>query len=111
MRREITKIAEATRTRHCSYRDRRRDFDVFIVENQATTRKIAVNAENDKSKSHNKNNKPAKNQASFGQHSSGESDALVVEHVLQAGGAGNWIVDSGTTCHMCHDKKLFSEFR
>ena len=68
-------------------------------------------AENDKSKSHNKNNKPAKNQASFGQYSSGESDALVVEHVLQAGGAGNWIVDSGTTCHMCHDKKLFSEFR
>ena len=45
----------------------------------------------------------------MGQHSKGECDALVVEHVLQAGVMGNWIVDSGATCHMCHDEILFSE--
>ena len=74
-------------------------------------------AENDKSKSHNKNNKPAKNQASFGQHSSGESDVLecCVTFIVDSGTTCHmcvtWIVDSGTTCHMCHDKMLFSEFR
>ena len=52
---------------------------------------------------------PALNRASVGQQSEGECDALVVEHVFQAGGMGNWIVDSGATCHMCCDGKLFSE--
>ena len=70
-----------------------------------------LKAENEKSKPHSKNSKPVKNQASVGQHSNDESDALVVEQVLQAGGTGNWIVDSGATCHMCHNKKLFSEFQ
>ena len=55
--------------------------------------------------------KSEKNQVSVGQHSSGERDVLIVEQALQAGAAGNWIVDSGATCHMCHDKKLYSEFQ
>ena len=69
-----------------------------------------LKAENEKSKLH-KGNKSGKNQASIGQHSRCESDVLVVEQALQAGAAENWIVDSGATCHMCHDKKLFSELQ
>ena len=38
-------------------------------------------------------------------------DAIVVCHALQAGPTGNWIVDSGATCHMCSNKKLFVEFQ
>ena len=40
-----------------------------------------------------------------GQH---KRDTLVVEHVVQAGVMGNWIIDSGATCHICHDEILFS---
>ena len=58
-----------------------------------------LKAENEKSRLH-KGSKLGNNQASIGQHSS-ESDVLVVEQVLQAGAAENWIVDSGATCHMC----------
>ena len=39
--------------------------------------------------------------------SSDDDDALVVCHALSAGSKGNWIVDSGATCHMCNDEKLF----
>ena len=56
-----------------------------------------------------KTSQPALNKASVGRHSEGECDALVVEHVLQASAMGNWVVDSGATCHMCYDEKLFSE--
>ena len=56
-----------------------------------------------------RSSQPEANKASVGQHSEGECDALVVEHVLQAGAMGNWIVDSGATCHMCRNEKLFSE--
>ena len=49
--------------------------------------------------------------ASVGQHSKGERDTLVIEHVLQAGVMGNWIVDSGATCHMSHDEILFSKLQ
>ena len=38
-------------------------------------------------------------------------DAIVVCHALQAGPTGNWIVDSGATCHMCSNKKLFVELQ
>ena len=37
-------------------------------------------------------------------------DALLVSHALQAGSAGQWIVDSGATCHMCCNRKLFADF-
>ena len=42
--------------------------------------------------------------------SSDDDDALVVCHALSAGSKGNWIVDSGATCHMCNDEKLFESF-
>ena len=45
--------------------------------------------------------KSSQHKASVRQHSKGECDALVIEHVLQAGVMGNWIIDSGGTCHMC----------
>ena len=62
-----------------------------------------LKAEKEKSKLY-KGNKSGKNQASVGQHSHSEGDVLVVELVLQAGAGENWIVDSGATCHTCHDK-------
>ncbi len=37
------------------------------------------------------------------------SDALIAEQALQVRGVGNWIIDSGATCHMCVDEKLFTE--
>ena len=36
-----------------------------------------------------------------------DSDALVVCHALAASDTNNWIVNSGATCHMCSDSKLF----
>ena len=57
----------------------------------------------------NKNSHPKANKASARRDSDSENEALVVEHVLQAGTMGNWIVDSGATCHMCSRRKLFSE--
>ena len=48
---------------------------------------------------------------SVGKHSEGECDTLVVEHVLLAGVMGNWIVNSGATCHVCHDERLFFELQ
>ena len=70
-----------------------------------------LKAENEKSMLH-KGSMSGKNEASVVQHSS-ESDlhVLVVEQILHVGAAENWIVDSGATCHMCHNKKLFSEFQ
>ena len=41
-------------------------------------------------------------------NSDSEFDAFVVSHALQASrSAGNWIIDSGASCHMCGDEKLF----
>ena len=40
-----------------------------------------------------------------------EGDVLIVTHALQAGLAGNWIVDSGATCHMCTNKKMFVDLK
>ena len=36
-----------------------------------------------------------------------DSDALVVCHALAVSNTNNWIVDSGATCDMCSDSKLF----
>ena len=33
-----------------------------------------------------------------------------MSYVLSAGSKSNWIVDSGATCHMCKDEKLFESF-
>ena len=40
-----------------------------------------------------------------------ESIGLVACHALSAGAGryDSWIVDSGATCHMCNDKRLFVE--
>ena len=40
---------------------------------------------------------------------SSDDEALVVSHALSATSRGSWIIDSGATCHMCNDKKLFRE--
>ena len=44
--------------------------------------------------------------------SDSESVGLLVCHVLSAttNHTSNWIVDSGTTCHMCNDPEKFSNF-
>ena len=44
--------------------------------------------------------------------SDSESAGLVVSHALSASSSSEhntWIVDSGATCHMCHDRELFTE--
>ena len=59
-----------------------------------------------------KESQPKANKAAVGHQSQdNESDALVVSHALQAGSTGNWIVDSGATCHMCNKKKLFVDYQ
>ncbi len=49
------------------------------------------------------------NKASAKRGSSSENDALIAEQALQVRGVGSWIIDSGATCHMCADEKLFTE--
>ena len=39
--------------------------------------------------------------------SSSDCNALIVSHALSVSATSNWIVDSGATCHMSNDKKLF----
>ena len=41
--------------------------------------------------------------------SDSQNAGLVVSHVLSAGQRDGWIVDSGATCHMCSDRRLFVE--
>ena len=45
--------------------------------------------------------------------SDSENVGLVARHALSAstGRHDSWIVDSGATCHMCNDRKLFVELR
>jgi len=43
--------------------------------------------------------------------SGSESDALVVGQALSASATNNGIVDSGATCHMCNNDKLFVNIR
>ena len=43
-------------------------------------------------------------------HDEGEEIVgLVTEHVLSANRRSNWVVDSGATCHMCHNEELFDQ--
>ena len=37
---------------------------------------------------------------------SSDGDALVAFHALSANSGGNWIVDSGATCHMCNNCEI-----
>ena len=60
------------------------------------------------------NEKPGKpknsaNTTATGKHESSGEEAVIVTHALSATSKGNWIIDSGATCHMCSDKKLFRE--
>ena len=41
--------------------------------------------------------------------STSDDEALVTIHSLSATLRGNWIIDSGATCHMCNEKELFRE--
>ena len=41
--------------------------------------------------------------------STSDDEALVTIHSLSATSRGNWIIDSGATCHMCNDRELFRE--
>ena len=46
--------------------------------------------------------------------SDSESAGLVVSHALSASSSrehNTWIVDSGATCHMCHDRNLFTDIK
>ena len=44
-------------------------------------------------------------------NSGGDSEALIACHALSANSTSNWIVDSGATCHMCSDDKLFANLQ
>ena len=59
-----------------------------------------------------KHSRPNAHNATAGDQSQHkETDALVVSHALPAGPTANWIIDSGATCHMCSNKKLFTDFQ
>jgi hypothetical protein len=71
-------------------------------------RKLIVGKERAKDKSKGRSGQVKANKASANQQSDSETDALVVEAALCGDdNAEEWIVDSGATCHMCRDKKLF----
>ena len=55
--------------------------------------------------------RPKANKASDQTRDKEGDDALLVSHALQVGSAGQWIVDSGATCHMCCNRKLFANFQ
>ena len=40
-----------------------------------------------------------------------DEEAFITMQALSASSRGNWIVDSGATCHMCNDKELFNELK
>ena len=42
---------------------------------------------------------------------SSDGDALIAFHALSANSGGNWIVDSGATCHMCSNGNMFAKFK
>ena len=79
-------------------------------------RKFAQETTNDREKT--KSVKHRANTVETKQRDSSSSDSesigLVVRHALpvslNAGSHDSWIVDSGATCHMCNDRRLFVEF-
>jgi len=38
-------------------------------------------------------------------------DAMLITNALVAKSKDDWIVDSGATCHMCNDRRMFTEFK
>ena len=45
------------------------------------------------------------------ENSDSESSGLIASHALSASSSNEqsiWIIDTGATCHMCHDSKLFT---
>ena len=69
-------------------------------------RKFAAQLQVNDNPKHSANKAAAKEQESS---STSNDEAMVVSHALSATSRGNWIIDSGATCHMCSDKKLFRE--
>ena len=55
--------------------------------------------------------KPKTSKVSELPDSSGDDEVLVVGHALSVGASGNWIVDSGATCHMCSTRESFAGYR
>ncbi len=51
------------------------------------------------------------NKATRREQQSSDEEAMMISHDLSATPRGDWIIDSRVTCHMCHDKKLFSELK
>ena len=68
-------------------------------------------AKSEKSDTKQKANKAARKLKNEDSSSCSEGDALVASHALSANVASNWIVDSGATCHMCSDPKVFTKLR
>ena len=72
----------------------------------------------DPSQKEDKSFKPKANRADVRRKDSSSSDSdcigLMVNHMMSASSTSrlsDWIVDSGATCHMCNDDKLFVELR
>ena len=88
---------------------------VFIVENSQRYCRIRAEdeskAKSEKSDTKQKANKLARKLKNEDSSSCSEGDALVASHALSANVASNWIVDSGATCHMCSDPKVFTKLR
>ncbi len=38
-------------------------------------------------------------------------DIMLINNALVVKSKSDWIVDSGTTCHMCNDRAMFTEFK
>ena len=60
-----------------------------------------------------KYNKPfhSANKAARREQQSSDEEAMMVRRAFLATPRGDWIVDSGATCHMCNDKQVFGELR
>ena len=63
-----------------------------------------------KEKGDHKANKVATRKEEEG-NSTSSDDSLIAFHALSANSSGNWIVDSGTTCHMCNNDQMIAEIK
>ena len=60
------------------------------------------------------NKKPLRKQKTYAAEEDTDDEGekivgLVTEHALSANRRSNWVVDSGTTCHMCKNEELFDQ--